>query len=147
VISKSAINFNKEIIFGEVGAIAGAQVFGYFSSLFAVSASIISLFATAGAIIGAAIFFISLRIYDKFKEKDLSRKKFTSDLLYFTPVAFVLTIGVYYPVLFFMDRAMLNAQHGEIYATFISQFAAFACFFVLINFYRYFLLKFAGKRL
>ncbi len=147
MISKSAINFNKELIFGELGAIAGAQVFGYVSSLFSASSNVISSFATIGAIIGAAIFFLSLRIYDKFKEKDLSRKKFANDLLYFTPVAFVLTLLVYYPMLFFADRYLLNNEHHVFYATLAAQLIAFACFLILINIYRYALIKLAGKRL
>ncbi len=147
MVSKSAFNFNKEILFGEVGAIIGAQIFGYASSLFTTSSTTISLFATIGAIIGAAIFFLSLRVYDKVMEKDFSRAKFANDLLYFTPVAFVLTVGVYYPMLFFVDRYMLNNEHHVFYATLVAQFIAFACFLLLINLYRHVLIKFAGKRL
>lgn len=147
MISKSVINFNKELLFGEIGAMVGAQVFGFFAYILAASNSIISAAATAGAIIGAAIFFLSLRIYDKVKEHEFSKAKFANDLLYFTPVAFMLTVFVYYPMLFFADRYLLNNQHHVVYATFVAQLIAFICFLVGINIYRYVLIKLVGKRL
>lgn len=147
MVSKSFINFNKEILFGEIGALAGAQVFGYFAYLLTDKVNRISASATLGALIGAAVFFLSLRAYHKICENDFCGRKFAKDLFYFTPVAFVLSIGVYYPALFFIDRYLLNIHFHVVSATFIAQAIAFFCFLVGINVYRYLLLKLTGRKL
>ncbi len=146
-LSKGAINFNKELLFGEIGAIIGAQIFGYISSLITSSTSIISSLVVAGAIMGAALFFLSLRAYHKSRKGKLSKIKFAQDLLYFTPIAFILTLIVYYPSLFFLSNYFLTNEYHVIFSTFISQISAFILFLIAINFYRYILLKTIKKEL
>ncbi len=144
---KSFINFNKEILFGEIGALIGAQVFAYFAYLITDSVNRISASATVGALIGAAVFFLSLRAYHKKDEKGFSKEKFAGDLFYFTPAAFLLTISVYYPTLFFLDRYFLGLHFYVSAATLIAQLIAFFCFLVGINVYRYLLLRLTGRKL
>ncbi|MEM4259308.1 MAG: hypothetical protein QXS38_00910 [Candidatus Pacearchaeota archaeon] len=144
---RAFINFNKEILFGEIGALIGAQVFAFFAYLITESSTKISASATIGAVLGAAVFFLSLRFYHKKCEKDFCKTKFATDLFYFTPAAFVLTILVYYPTLFFLDRYLLNMHFYVSAATFIAQLIAFLCFMITINIYRFLLLKLTGRKL
>src|SRR3989344_1380157 len=146
-ISKGLYHFNKEILFGEVGAILGSQIFGYISSLFTLSPNIISALVVAGAITGAAIFFLSTRAYHKSRKGELSTRKFAEDLLYFTPVAFILTLLVYYPTLYLLSNYFLNNNYQVIFSTFISQLIAFALFLIAINIYREILIRKFKKEL
>lgn len=146
-ISKDAVDFNKELLFGELGAIIGAQISSYICSKISSSISVISAFTVIGAIIGAAVFFLSLRIYYKIKNKDFSRRKLVGDLLYFTPVAFILTSIIYYPSLFFFEKYFLTHQYRIAFSTFVSQALAYLFFLISINIYRYILLKTTGKNL
>lgn len=146
-LSKEVIDFNKELLFGEVGAMIGAQIFSYIASHLTISASLISYSSVLGAISVAALFWVSIRVYDKKKRKELSRKKFTEDLAYFTPVAFILTSIIYYPSLFFISRYFLEHKDKVIYSVLLSQLIAFSLFLIAINIYRHILLKWFGKKL
>lgn len=147
MIRQSTIDFNKELLFGEIGAVVGAQVFSLAASLKFTSAGILSFTSVLGAIIGAALFFLSARIYYKKINKQFSTKKLEEDLLYFTPVAFILTLLVYYPSLYFINKYFLASNIEIILSTFISQASAFFLFLAAINIYRYLLIKLAGKEL
>ena len=80
-ISKRAIDFNKEMLFGEIGSFLGAQTFGLVFSNITSNINIISFSVIAGAILGAALFFLSARIYNQSRKRTLSRKKLVGDLL------------------------------------------------------------------
>ncbi len=147
VISKEAFDFNKELLFGEVGALIGAQTFSYIASHLTDSVNLISYSTVLGAILAAALFWVSIRVYDEKKRKELSRKKFTEDLAYFTPVAFILTSIIYYPSLFFISRYFLEHKDKVVYSVFLSQLIAFSLFLIAINIYRHILLKWFGKKL
>ncbi len=143
------LNFNKEIILGEVGAIIGAQVTSYFVSNATMSASTISTSAVLGSIVGASLFWVATRVYDKIKtsRRGFSSKSFVEDLAYFTPVAFILTSLIYYPSLYYFSEYLIkNSGHVTI-PVFFSQTGAFLLLLMALNFYRYLLYKYAGKEL
>ncbi|MFA5953196.1 MAG: hypothetical protein WC812_01245 [Candidatus Pacearchaeota archaeon] len=146
-ISKSFFNFNKEIIFGEIGAIFGAQIFGYVFSKTNISVNWISGLIVLGSIIGASLFWTCTRIYDKFTRKEFSRKKFGQDILYFTPAAFLLTCLIYYPSLFTISKHLLLENYKEVYSIALSQLLSFLFFLISINLYRYILSKMTKKEL
>lgn len=146
-ISKEAWNFNKEILFGEIGALIGAPTFGVVASHYFSNPQILSSSAVIGAIIGASLFFLSMRIYDKSKQKNFSEKSFVKDLAFFTPAAFILTTLVYYPSLFFISEYLIESQFKIVFSVILSQFVAFAFFLISINLYRYILLKLTGRKL
>ncbi|MBS3094855.1 hypothetical protein J4474_04270 [Candidatus Pacearchaeota archaeon] len=145
--SKNFFNFNKEIIFGEIGALVGAPSVSYLTSQMTESANIISFSAVGGAILGAASFWLIMRIYDDTRNHKLSLKEFAEDIAYFTPVAFFLTCLIYYPLLFFISRYLIRHFTGVLTSVVLSQFIAFTLFFISMNVYRYFLLKVVGKTL
>lgn len=142
---RNTLNFNKEIFFGEVGALIGTPSVSYLVSLFTSVPKDISYAAVIGGLIGQAIFWLSMRAYDKRVDKKLSAKSLGEDIIYFTPVAFLIAISVYYPTLFFTSEYLLNDQYKVVYAVISSQILAFSFFLVLINIYRYFLAKVYGK--
>ena len=146
-IPKDFINFNKEILFGEVGAIAGAQVTGNIISEMTSSVQTISYAIVGGSIVGASIFWIAMRIHNKTKKNKLSTKKFIEDIAYFTPVAFILTSILYYPSLFLISEYLIENYGKVTIPIIISQLSAFLILLVGLNIYKHFLFKFTGKKL
>jgi uncharacterized membrane protein YeaQ/YmgE (transglycosylase-associated protein family) len=147
--SEDFINFNKEIIFGEFGAVAGAQIASYLVSNSTNSASTISTSAVIGSIIGASLFWVATRIYDKIKtsRRGFSSKRFVEDMAYFTPVAFILTSLIYYPSLYYFSEYLIkNSGHVTI-PIFFSQAGAFLLLLIALNFYKYLLYKYTGREL
>lgn len=143
----STFDFNKELIFGEAGAILGAPLAASIASKYTAVAGDISSVAVVGAVVGAAICFLGMRIFDEKRNKNLSIKDLAGDLAYFTPVAFVLTLLVYYPLLFFISRHFLAQGDRVVYTILGSQLVAFAYFLLAINIYRALLIRYVGKRL
>lgn len=161
-MDRSTFDFNKEILFGELGALLGAPLLSFIVaglitspniSSFVVAdnpakiPSIISSFAVIGAILGAAVFWLLMRAYDEKKRKELSLKHLASDISYFTPGAFVLTLLVYYPLLFLISKHLLNQDYRVLSSVILSQFVAFSLFLISINIYRRFIWKYFGKKL
>jgi hypothetical protein len=146
-ISKETLNFNKEILFGEIGALVGTQTGGYISSKFTDSSTLISYSVVAGALVFASLFWLAMRIYDKSKKEKYSEDKFVHDLKYFTPASAFLTFGIYYPVLFFVTKHFLENGRIVEFSAIISQTLAFAFFLVGINVYRNILFNKFGKRI
>ena len=142
---KTTINFNKEILFGELGALACAPLTSYIASHFTSNVKFISLSAVIGAIAGGTIFWLSMRIHDKGIEKRLSVRGIADDIRYFTPAAFLLTLLVYYPTLFFVSLDLLSKQNKVLSSIIFSQITAFFFFLLMINAYRYILAKLYGK--
>jgi hypothetical protein len=144
MVSRRFIEFNKEFIIGEIGATTGAPVFGYVTSLFTHAAGVISGAAVVGALLGGAVFYLSLRWYHKMRARSVSRKDFVLDLIHITPMAIVFSLIVSYPTLFFLSR-YLQESHSAILSVVVSQFAAFSSFLIVINIYRHFLLRITGR--
>lgn len=146
-MEKTAWDFNKEILFGEIGAVAGAFLVSYLTSQFTKVASTISTSAVIGAVAGASVFWLIMRQYDQKRNKTYSTKHLANDIAYFTPVAVLLTLAVYYPALFLISQYLLTHNYNVVFSVVPSQIVAFSMFLISINIYRYFLLKYHGKRL
>lgn len=146
-ISQDTINFNKEILFGELGALIGTQTGGYVSSHFTSSVKIISFSVVIGALIVASLFWMLMRIYDRSRKSAYSKEKLEYDLEYFTPASACLTIFIYYPTLYLTTKHFL--EHGRIveFSAIVAQTIAFAAFIVGINIYRNILFKYYGKKI
>lgn len=146
-LSKNFINFNKEFIFGEIGGIIGAPIASHIGSQLYSSVNIISAITVAGVAIGATLFWLGMRIYDKFKEGNVSKKKFFQDLAYLAPVASLLVFTIYYPSLFFLSRYFLQHDYLAVSSALIAQLFSYIIFLVSINLYRHFILRFTGRNL
>lgn len=142
---KNSLNFNKELIFGEIGAITGAPLTAYIVSQLVHNTKIISFSAVIGAVLGQAVFWVSMRFYDKNRESNYSIKRLGEDLIFFTPVAFFLALFLYYPSIYFISGYLIKDQFKVIYAVISSQIIGFFLFLIAINLYRYILAKIYGK--
>ena len=147
--SRDFVNFNKEILFGEVGAILGAQATSYFVSEVTMRASTISTYTVLGSIVGASLFWLSTRAYDKIKTSrgGFSSKRFVEDIAYFTPVAFLLTFFIYYPSLYYFSKILIEESGKVTIPVFFSQAGAFLLLLIALNFYKYMLFKITGRKL
>jgi hypothetical protein len=146
-ISKETLNFNKEILLGEVGTLVGIQLVNLCSSIFLFPIKIIPYLVVLGAIIFGSLFWTLARIYDNSKKEGNSHKKFLSDVKYFTPASAFFTIAFYYPTLFFATKYFLEHHHQIRFSTIISQIIAFGLFLIGVNFYRFILIKVFKKQL
>lgn len=146
-ISKDALNFNKEILFGEIGAMLGAPFFSYIFSKFSLSANTFATLTVVGVMISASVFWLFMRIYDKTRNGRIEKKKFIEDLAYLTPVASLLAFLIYYPTLFLLSRYFFENNYRVVSSAIFSQMTAFGFFLFSINMYRYLLLKLTGKKL
>ncbi len=72
-ISKEAINFNKEILFGELGGVIAAPTFSYFFSRFLLSANTLATLTVISVMITASLFWLGMRIYDKSKNGEIEK--------------------------------------------------------------------------
>ncbi|MEM5948608.1 hypothetical protein WKV44_08635 [Spirochaetia bacterium 38H-sp] len=141
------LNFNKEILIGEIGAILGAQIASYIIFSLTHSRDLASIAAILGSIIGGAILYLPTRYYHQKQANTFSPRKFGKDLLYFTPVALALTILIYYPSLYMFENYFLGKQTFIIFSTFFSQSISFFLFLIAINIYRTAILTIKEKEL
>ncbi|MEX2017228.1 MAG: hypothetical protein WD876_02040 [Candidatus Pacearchaeota archaeon] len=146
-ISKEAINFNKEFLFGEVGAIIGAPLASYIGSRFTSSIDTIATVTVIGAAIGASLFWLGMRVHDRLNQIKTSKKNFVKDLLYITPIASLFVFLIYYPSLFLLSRHLLENDYRAVSSAIISQMSAYVLFLSAINIYRYAVLKLTGRKL
>ncbi|VVB83111.1 Uncharacterised protein [uncultured archaeon] len=146
-ISKETLNFNKELLIGEIGTLAGIQFVDFLSYIFSFPIKLIPHLVVFGAIIGGSLFWVLARIYYKSKEEKYSEKKFLYDIKYFTPASAFFTFAFYYPALFFATKYFLFHHRQVEFSTIISQIIAFGLFLIGINFYRYILLKVFKKQI
>ncbi len=146
-LSRRVVDFNKEIIVGEIGALIGAPLFGFLGSLIRGTPDIISTFTIAGSIIGGFISWFVTRIYDEKKETEFSAKKLARKISLYTPVAFIISILIGYPVVFLVTRALSVRGHITLFSSLMGELSGFTIFLVLINVYRYLLLKHFNKML
>jgi hypothetical protein len=144
---KDLLDFNKQIILGEIGAAIGAPIGSFIGYLLTSNPSIISGFAVAGSILGGIIFWVTTRILDEKRKKRYSVKNLASDIAYYTPAALLLVIIEYQPILYFLSRKLIQTSIHPVLSTIIAQLSAFAIFLVLINIYRLVLQKYFNKNL
>lgn len=144
-ITKETINFNKEILFGEVGAIVGIQIFSRIFYRLDISVNLISYLIIIGAIIGSSVFWFVMRVYDKTRKNKYSERKIIEDISYIVPAAFILTLIFYYPTLFFVTKYLIEHNKLIDYIATFPQIIAFGLYLIAINIYRKTLIKYYNK--
>lgn len=148
-IKKSTINFNKEMIFAELGSFLCTPAFAYLFSAVTHTPKIISFGAVLGGIVGSSISYVVTRLWDKnySENKNYKSKELIDDLKYFTPVAFLLALVVYYPVVFFVSKHLIVEKYKVTISASLAQMGAFILIAILLNIYRVILRKITGKEL
>jgi len=145
-MKKRTFEFNKEIVFGEIGALISVPTVSFLVSLFTKNPSAISTAAVIASLIGASAFWIFMRVFDEKRRKSYTFQHFATEVGYFTPVAFIIAVLVYYPSLFFISKYFLTKER-VVYAVITAQAVAFTLFVILMNFYRHMLFKLTGEEL
>ncbi len=146
-MQKSTLDFNREILFGECGALVMANPSATLASHFTRNAELISSAAVAGTLIGGAAFWLVARIYDRVREKRFSAKLLATDIGYFTPAAVVFGFLVYDPSIYLTSHHLLRTGVGVEYSVIVGQVVAFVLFLACLNVYRLLLLRIRGKSL
>jgi positive regulator of sigma E activity len=144
-VSKRAFNFNKEILIGEIGALLGAPLFGILGAIIFGSPDSISSFTIVGSIFGGSASWLVTRIYDEKKFGEFSASKITKNLSLYTPVAFLITILFTYPIVFLVTHALSVKDHITLISSLTGEMVGFMVFLILINTYRYVLVKSFNK--
>lgn len=141
------VDFNKEIVFGEIGALVGSSLGAYLSFIISGNEKLVPTFSVVGSMLGSTVLYLSTKIYDKIKRKELSLKNLIHDLIYYTPVAAPLRIFMGYPLLYFFARFFLRNGVGAFYSGALGEFLSFLVFLLMINIYRIVLFRFFKKRI
>jgi hypothetical protein len=140
-------DFNKEIFYGEVGAILGAALISSAASHFTLSRVIIAQFAVVGSIVGGGSLFLLKKIKNKIRRREPIFRSIINDLEYFTPAAAVIGLLIVYPTLYYMAKFLVKSGWHTYLAGATAEICAFVIFLFLINLYRFGLIKMFRKNL
>jgi hypothetical protein len=141
----AAWDFNREIVWGECGALAVANLTAVVTSHYTHSAIIISSSAIPGTLIGGSLFWLAARIYDQVTGGRFKANRLVSDVSYFTPAAIVLGLLIYDPAIFLISHHLLKEGSRVELSVIVGQIGAFLLFLLGMNGYRSLLLKITGK--
>ncbi len=148
-ISRSAVNFNRQMIFAESGSFVCTPLAAHIFSRFTSAPNYISFGAILGGIVGSSFMFVATRIRDKrkFDDKNYASRELIGDLAYITPAAFILAVIVYYPFVFYASRYLLLQDFRATVSALAGQLGAFILIAICLNIYRLILKKKFGKEL
>lgn len=146
-LNRRVIDFNKEIIIGEAGAIIGAVLVGFLGSLILRNGRFVSFATLFGSILGSSIFWLCARFYDEKRHSKFSVGKFARDITLFTPVAFLIAVSFSYPIILIVTNLIFQKYHIAFLSSFIGEASGFAVFLILINTYRIILEHYFNKKL
>lgn len=139
-------DFNKEIIIGELGALAGAIFFGCLALALDTNLNFTSIFTVLGSVTGGSYSWLITRIYDQKKRGEFSIKNLGKDISLYTPLAFLTVLLICYPIVFFVTRSVSGA-HFPFLGPVAGELSGFAVFLILMNSYRYVLKNSFNKNL
>jgi hypothetical protein len=135
-LSKRFVDFNKQLLFGEIGALMGTPLFPLITSHVTDDPTIISFSAVAGGLVAGSVFWLVVKVYDERKRGLLSVRYLAGQMAWFSPAAFILGLMVYQPTLFLVSRHLIKSGAWVVLAVVASQILAFALFLVAMNLYR-----------
>jgi hypothetical protein len=146
-VRQSTLNFNREILAGECGALVLANIAAPVCGHFTKNAAVISGVAVAATLVGGGLTWLAARIYDRKKQNTYNAQAIASDIGWFTPGAIVLGLGVYDPAIYLISHFLLVRGTAVWISVGVGQLVAFALFLLALNGYRHLLLRFRGKEL
>jgi len=133
---RGAWEFNQQLIFGEIGAVAGGYAAAFATAHLTHRPALISASLIPGTLLGGTIFWLAARIAHQRARRAWSLAGLARDIGYFTPVAAVLGVVVYDPVIFFASHFLLVRGAGVAVAVVAGQLTAFLLFLASMNGYR-----------
>lgn len=140
-------DFNKEILYGEIGAVLGAAILSTIMSHFSPSNVRIAQFAVLGSMIGGSSLFLLKKIRNKIRRKEVVLKSVIYDLKYFVPVASLIAFFVTYPILYSLTKFLVKSGWEIFPAGAVSELAGFSVFICCVNIYRFALIKLFKKNI
>lgn len=146
-MNKRILDFNKEILIGEVGALIGASFLGFIGSLISRAPNFVSISTLIGSIFGGSTSMLITKVHDEKKYKTFSKKKLVRDISLYTPAAFLIAGLVAYPVLLFVTNLLFVKDNVAPLSSFIGELAGFGAFLIVINIYRYSLSRLLKREL
>jgi hypothetical protein len=141
-MKRSTYNFNKELLFAEIGAVIGAPLLPFIITLLTDDHIVLSVLTVIGAQAGATTIWLITRIYNQKIGNIFSVKKLARDIAYFTPAAFLIASITYYPTLYFTTHYFLEQKEHILLAAILGEILAFVLFMTVINVYRVYLIKY-----
>ena len=117
-LNKRVLDFNKEVLIGEIGAIVGATLFGFLGSLISRSSYFIPIATLVGSIFGGSISMLTARIRDEKKYKTFSTKKLWKDISTIFPSSEILKSTIYHDAkIIFVQSHKLSLRFPNIPAS------------------------------
>jgi len=144
-VSQRFIDYNKQLFFGEIGALAGTPVFPFVTSRLTRDPSIISFSAVTGALVGGSVFWLVVKVYDERRHGGHSWRHLAGQVAWFSPAALLISLLVYQPTLFLAARALIVGGTLVVLAALASQLLAFALYLAAMNIYRLALHQMTGR--
>ena len=138
-LDSRTIDFNKEILFGEVGALVGAVLLGLIAYFIHKNPNIVSILTLIGSVAGGSLLWWIARIHDEKKRNEFSIKKLGRDLSLYTPVAILIALLISYPTIFWVTHAISAKIRFDFLGSFAGELSGFILFLILMNGYRYIL--------
>jgi hypothetical protein len=145
--SRRFIDFNKQILVGELGAPIGTPLAPWIAARYTTEPVNLSIAAMVGAWFGGSVFWLGMRILDERRRGGVSVRRLAGHIAYFTPAALVAGWTVYQPLLFFTMHRMVTAGQSVVWSAFAAQAVAFGSFLALLNVYRLLLAQGTGREL
>lgn len=138
-LDSRTIDFNKEILIGELGALVGAVLLGLVAFFIHKNPNIVSTLTLLGSVAGGSLSWWIARIHDEKKRNEFSIKKLGRDISLYTPVAILIALLISYPTIFWVTHAISTKIRFDFLGSLAGELSGFALFLVLMNGYRYIL--------
>lgn len=134
---KDWVNFNKELLISEFGALIGGPLFAQVTSLTPAGNIIIALAASVGDYLGYTLFYSISSFFDN-RKLYWSKKKARIKVLYFRDIGkFILGAAlvdiIYYGLRGVLTFLLLTLNLAPYLAAFVSQLTTLIIYFLLMN--------------
>lgn len=140
-LDRRTIDFNKEILVGEIGALVGAVLLGFVAYFIHRNASIVSMLTLIGSVVGGSLSWWIARIGDEKRRNEFSIRKLGRDISLYTPVALLIALLISYPTVYIVTHAISMRTRFDFLGSLVGELAGFILFLALMNLYRYILKK------
>ncbi|HTX66355.1 MAG TPA: hypothetical protein VMD31_11330 [Opitutaceae bacterium] len=130
------VDFNKQLLGGEIGALAGTPLFPLVAAHFTRDPALLSFSALVGGLLAGSAVWLVVKVRDEHRSGGATVRRLAGQIAWFTPAALILGLLVYQPTLFLLGRHLIRRGDPLVVAVLLSQALAFALFLAAMNVYR-----------